>query len=76
MPEMIARHNLTDDEMVSVKAIAPFEMAAIMRAWTELWDTRPNAFARAYGPPHRLAETPDEFAARFTDAFFYLIKEV
>lgn len=77
---------LTDQDMMAVKAIAPFEVAEIFAEWARRWDqlgaeTDPAKVRAtvAMGRPERNTrdrETPEQFGHRVAVALFTLLKEV
>ena len=80
---------LTPDQMVAVRAFAPFEVAEVFALWAararaELGDRDPTAelepeamtWCGGLGPPVCMNETPEAFGLRCATALFYLIKEV
>lgn len=83
-------NRLTPDQMVSIKAVAPFEVAEAMALWTtrarasmpdrELTaddEEASKAWANGLGPPTPLmSETAREFGERAAFAIFTLLKEI
>lgn len=81
---------LTPDQMVAVKAVAPFEVAEAMALWTvraradmphrELTaddEEASQAWANGLGPPTPLmTESAREFGERAAFAIFTLLKEI
>lgn len=80
---------LTPEQMVSVRAFAPFEVAECFALWAamareELGDRFPSrdlepeamTWCGGLGPPVAMNETPEAFGLRCATALFHLIKKV
>lgn len=69
---------LSDDDMVKVTAIAPFEVAEVIRDWAECVAQDPTGlWAATHGYPQPMQdETPADFGRRMASAIFTLLKEI
>lgn len=80
---------LTPEQMVAVRAFAPFEVADVFSHWAEwareelgdreaLPGMEPEAmtWCGGLGPPVCMNETPEAFGLRCATALFHLIKKV
>lgn len=80
---------LTPEQMVSVRAFAPFEVADVFAAWAEMarqelgdrvplpsMEAEAMTWCGGLGPPVCMNETPEAFGLRCATALFYLIKKV
>lgn len=80
---------LTPDQMVAVRAFAPFEVAEVFALWaarvredlgdrdaTPELEPEARTWCGGLGPPVCMNETPEAFGLRCATALFYLIKEV